>query len=212
MAARKEVWFAMAVTTVEPATIALFTGPPTRVIDGDTIEATLTETLFCFIIGPNGGRVTFGSRDDDCRFLATWCPEMNEKGGVEARMFTYEWLFKHDHPKQHQYATQLEYICSGKTMRDSFKRALVYVRCTVCGAVLNNDLVSEGHATREKQVAAARSMYTEKAMDYARHLRALREINEQPKWARTLGSENRLRTLDGQQPLSLALDKQDAST
>lgn len=178
-----------------------------RVRDGDTFTASMTETVFSFLIGFKGGTESKTSRGEGVRFLGAWCPEKSDPGGPEATAYTDVWLTKHDHPKQHAWSKSLVANCSTDDLRDNFGRFLALVRCTTCGAVLNEDLVTSGHATRERLIAAR----AEDPMDFARHERALNALRAKLGGGKRFGADTLLRMMAGQTSLSLALDEQPAS-
>ena len=94
-----------------------------RVVDGDTVALTVD--------------VGFGFRyQDNFRLIGIDTPERGQPGFREATEFTELWLMKHA-------ATGLE-LHSVK--RDKYGRGLATIRSLRTGDILNDDLISSGHA------------------------------------------------------------------
>lgn len=180
-----------------------------RVRDGDTYTVSLTERVFSFLIGFKGGTDDKTSRGEGLRFLGTWCPELKDPGGPEAKAFSEAWPVKHDHPKQHAYSKTLVAHVSTEDLRDHFGRVLGLVICTVCGACLNEDLVAAGHATPER-VRAIRED-AQRREEYAQHYRALSVLKAALGNGKRFGANNLLKMMAGQTSLLQALDEQGAS-
>jgi len=189
--------------------VVAFDCQATRVRDGDTFTGDVSDRVFSYLIGFKGGTERKTSVGEGVRFLGVWCPEKNEPGGDAATMFTYTWLHKHDHPKQHAFSKTLSAVCSSRDLRDNFGRFLAVVQCTECRAVLNADLIEAGHATQERVAALRQSADGDRRRELGQHLRALSHIEGHG--PRSLGVERITRHLAGQTSLALALDEQPAS-
>lgn len=99
----------------------------TRIIDGDSIEATLDLGLYTF-------------KKVKIRLLGIDCPEMNTVAGHAAKAWLIRYLAENA-IKNDGYECQIE-----TRKADSFGRWLGWIR--VNGVLINDEIIQAGHATK----------------------------------------------------------------
>lgn len=105
-----------------------------RVIDGDTLDVTIDQGLHCF-------------RRERVRLLNVNCPEKNTPQGRTAAVFVLNWLSVGNNSGQGERFEFKQWPFVVQTYKaDSFGRWLGVLCRRFDGAILNQDLIDNGHA------------------------------------------------------------------
>lgn len=136
-------------------TMASFRAGLVRVVDGDTSDHLLTETLIASLYSTlTASTVEIVEHvirpKDRVRYLACWAPERNTAEGKLSTARVEKWFADHTHYKQDGTPIPDTIVVQSDGTRETFCRLLGLVVCRYCPEVLNEVLVREGYATVEK--------------------------------------------------------------